>query len=101
MFGGATAQSEDVVRLQTQLYCVYAIMHDGGWRTIWQIVWILKQKFGLDVMQTSVSARLRDLRKPKFGSHDVQRDNVGAGEWRYRLLLNPLTQTACDRDWLV
>jgi hypothetical protein len=39
-------------------------------------------------MQTSVSARLRDFRKPRFGAHIVEKLHTGQGEWHYRLILN-------------
>ena len=39
--------------------------------------------------EASISARLRDLRKPRFGEHDVQRRRRGAGkrgQFEYRVL---------------
>jgi hypothetical protein len=88
IFDGRDVEPEDEPRLQTQLYCVYAIMYDGQWRTIWHIVAMLRQRIGIQVMQTSVSARLRDFRKPRFGAHIVEKLHTGQGEWHYRLILN-------------
>jgi hypothetical protein len=78
-FDGSTIEPEDGARLQQQLARVYALMRDGKWRTLDEI----SEATG-DSPQ-SVSARLRDLRKPKFGGHDVQRDRIGKGLFAYRL----------------
>jgi len=36
--------------------------------------------------EASVSARLRDLRKAKFGAHTIERQRVSAGLFRYRMV---------------
>lgn len=36
----------------------------------------------------SAGARLRDLRKPKFGGYQVDRRALGNGAFEYRLLIN-------------
>ena len=35
--------------------------------------------------EASVSARLRDLRKQKYGAHTIERRHIGSGLWEYRL----------------
>ena len=37
--------------------------------------------------EASVSARLRDLRKAKFGGHEIERRYVGDGLWEYRMIV--------------
>jgi hypothetical protein len=73
----------DRARLTTQLRRVCFALLDGRW-------WTLKA-LALEVngSVTGVSARLRDLRKPRFGGFTVQnRRRPGAedsGVWEYRL----------------
>jgi hypothetical protein len=79
-FDGATySPARDHVRLTRQLDVVKEYMKDGEWRTLNQIA----QKTEKPV--TSISARLRDLRKTKFGSHTVERRLAGPGLYEYRL----------------
>lgn len=70
---------EDHARLRGQLERVFLVMSDGGWRTLRQIA---EQCRG---SEASVSARLRDFRKPKYGSRSVERRRVGGGLYEYRL----------------
>jgi hypothetical protein len=64
-------------------------MRDGGWHSLADIAEYTKDP------EASVSARLRDLRKPRFGSYIVQRKNFGGGVWKYRLLVGQL-ELACE-----
>jgi hypothetical protein len=54
-------------------------MKDGQWRTLEQIADMTGDP------TPSVSAQLRHLRKPRFGSHTVDRRHVGGGLYEYRL----------------
>lgn len=60
-------------------------MKDGKWRTIDEIVFALRQPKA--VSHTGVSARLRDLRKEKFGGYTVEHRRAveGAGLYEYRI----------------
>jgi hypothetical protein len=82
-FDGKTYSSEfDHERLGKQMQEVYLLMKDGGWRTLAEI----EKATGYSV--ASISARLRDLRKKKFGSHTVERQARGdrsSGLFEYRL----------------
>jgi len=83
-FGGSTfdpALDED--RLRRQLALVTAIMFDGQWRTLAQL-----SREADGAPEASVSARLRDLRKPKFGGHTVERQRIpnGNGLHIYRVI---------------
>jgi hypothetical protein len=72
----------DGARLNKQLQAVFDYMRDGQWRTLGEI----SEAKGFP--QASISARLRDLRKPKFGGHVVSRRHRGEaslGLYEYRL----------------
>lgn len=69
----------DKERLNAQQQRVFDAIKDGEWRTLYAIA----QKTGDP--ETSVSARLRDLRKPKFGGYEVERRRDGATHY-YRLV---------------
>jgi hypothetical protein len=82
-FGGDTYNEErDGDRLRKQLRRVRRVMADEHWRTLDQIA----AQTG-DPPQ-SVSARLRDFRKDKFGAHTVERHWEGDGLWSYRVIWN-------------
>lgn len=73
----------DVVRLNRQQARVWAVLRDQEWHTLPE----LSERCG--VPEQSVSARIRDLRKEKYGSHEVERESLGKGLFRYRLRINP------------
>jgi hypothetical protein len=80
-FDGATFDPRrDKVRLGKQASRVWREMRDYQWHTLAELARLT------DDPEASISARIRDLRKPKFGGHIVERENLGAGTWRYRLL---------------
>ena len=80
-FDGKTYKpSRDYTRLKTQLEAVHELMTDGRWRTLDTIKGLCG---GSDA---SVSARLRDLRKPKYGSLVVERRHRIGGIWEYRVV---------------
>lgn len=82
-FDGKTYDAErDKDRLTTQLYNVWKLMRDGRWRTLQQI----SEK--VYCPEASVSARLRDFRKRKFGGHTVERQYVKRGLFKYRVIPN-------------
>ncbi|TAL40788.1 MAG: hypothetical protein EPN91_12340 [Salinibacterium sp.] len=80
-FSGSTIDPTlDEVRLSEQLGAVVAIMRDGEWRTLAELAELVSAP------EASVSARLRDLRKPRFGAWTVERRRVpeGNGLHQYR-----------------
>ncbi len=82
-FDGQTYDSErDQIRLVGVLGRVWDLMADGHWRTLAQI------SAGANGSEASCSARLRDLRKERFGAHTVERRYVGDGLHMYRLIPN-------------
>jgi len=77
-FDGATLQTADQPRLRGQLLAVFEIMDDSMWHTLEDIQNRLNA-VGRAATTPSVSARLRDLRKEKFGSYIVDRRKVTLG----------------------
>jgi hypothetical protein len=86
VFAGLTfSERHDSARLTGQLLKVSSLMSDGKWRTLAEI----KQAIGGS--EAGISARLRDLRKPKFGAMTVLRQRRGEpseGLWEYRVTGN-------------
>ena len=82
-FDGATYEFQfDHSRLSGQVARVFAFMAFGYWHTLDEIAAATG-----DPCQ-SVSARLRDLRKPRFGGHTIDRRRRGDpkdGLFEYRL----------------
>ena len=80
LFDGITINDErDNGRLHVQLTEVRRITGNEQWWTLAQ----LARATGFP--EASVSARLRDLRKAKFGSFNVERKYVERGIWAYRV----------------
>lgn len=79
-FDGATFEPAlDADRLTSQLRNVREWMCGGAWHTLRAIA------RGTGYPEASVSARLRDLRKPKFGGYAVERRRVTGGIYEYRV----------------
>lgn len=91
-FDGDTYVPEhDQLRLNEQTRLVAAAMADGKWRTLAEIEKLTRAP------QASVSARLRDLRKQRFGLSDVERRRRGEetrGLHEYRLTLSDRARRA-------
>lgn len=83
-FAGETFEPDlDTSRLTGQLARVKAVVTDGRWRTLSEL------EHECQAPQASVSARLRDLRKPAFGRFHVERRRRGEpqlGLFEYRVL---------------
>jgi len=77
----------DADRLNKQSRVVYAAMEDQQWRTLAQIALLT------NAPEASVSARLRDFRKEKFGGITVERRRVEntRGLHEYRVLTDQPT----------
>jgi DNA-binding Lrp family transcriptional regulator len=86
-FDGETYdRTRDQDRLLSQLDRVAKLMRDGQWRTLTNIA------IEVDAPESSVSARLRDLRKGKFGAYTIEREHVHSGLHQYRMLPDEPTQ---------
>jgi hypothetical protein len=78
-FDGETYEHDrDYGRLGTMLNRVHWVVADGCWHTLAELAALTGGT------EAAISARLRDLRKPKFGAHTIERRHVGAGLWEYR-----------------
>jgi hypothetical protein len=67
--------------LNEQAQRVWNAMSDGEWHTLAEIAEATGDP------EASVSARFRDFRKVKFGSHAVPKQRIGR-QWMYRLIPN-------------
>ena len=83
-FNGATYDPAlDDERLTRQLGRVWSCMSDGAWRTLDEIATVTGDP------HASISAQLRHLRKPRFGSYMVEKRARGrreSGLFEYRVL---------------
>jgi len=85
-FDGSTFDPDtDSERLGKQLARVRELTTKGLGADLWWTLDQLQNATGFP--QASISARLRDLRKPRFGEHTVERRRCaeGAGTWEYRV----------------
>lgn len=81
-FDGADYVPErDDTRLTGQLLRVFGYMSSGAWHTLTEI------SAATGDPAASVSAQLRHLRKKRFGGHQVDREHVGDGLYKYRLVV--------------
>jgi hypothetical protein len=84
LFDGSTYQEKhDGKRLSNQLKNVRDLMLDGSWRTLGEI------QARVGGSEAGLSARLRDLRKERFGAFQVNRrrvDDHSKGVWEYQVL---------------
>lgn len=79
-FDGATYNHElDQKRLTKQINRVWQHMNDGVWHTLSSV------SDALNLPEASISARFRDFRKERFGSHTIERARMCNGQWRYKL----------------
>lgn len=84
-FNGADyVPSRDNARLTGQIARIFAAMKDGGWRTLREIA------LATEDPEASISARLRHLRKERFGGHEVNKRHRGEpanGLYEYQLIV--------------
>lgn len=79
--GETYERSKDQVRLNRQTVLVFAAMSDGRWHTLHGLQEITGEP------QASISARIRDFRKVRFGGHTVLRRRVEGVRGLYEYLL--------------
>lgn len=77
--GNTYSAKRDYERLTGCLLRVAEVMMDGRWHTLSELA------SEANASEASVSARLRDLRKPKYGKRDIERRHVRNGLHEYRL----------------
>jgi biotin operon repressor len=77
--GNTFSQARDGARLSKQLDAVKTVMLDGQWHTLAELAETAHAS------DAAVSARVRDLRKAKFGGYTVDRLYIRRGIWAYRI----------------
>jgi hypothetical protein len=98
-FDGETYDEElDGERMTTQLELVREIMSDQGWHRIIEVA------NRVDCTESGAAARIRDLRKEKFGSWEIMRRRVahGNGLHEYRWtgeIVEPAVVKRANTDW--
>ena len=83
--GSDYVHERDAPRLTGQLQRIFNLMKDGVWRTLSEI------ESYTNAPAASISAQLRHLRKPRFGSHIVNKRHRGEpknGLYEYQLIVN-------------
>lgn len=82
--GDTFERKKDGKRLNKQFNDVFELMKNGEWWTLYVLAY--KTKYP----ESSVSARIRDFRKVKFGFHKVnrRRSSAGGGIFEYQLIVN-------------
>lgn len=79
-FKGVTIDAAlDTPRLSRALEAVALFAADGCWHTLAEIA------EAVGCSEAGASARLRDLRKARFGGKQVERMRVAGGLWAYRI----------------
>jgi hypothetical protein len=82
LFDGVTISPQvDDGRLTILQGRVYSYLRSHDWVTLRQLSEACRGT------ETSVSARIRDLRKPRWGEHEIQACHAsGDGVWRYKMI---------------
>lgn len=90
-----TLSVSDLPRLGKQLKAVRDTMEDHQRRTLDGIAAVMWGRYQVAASTPSISARLRDLRRPRYGSRTVERrpDGTARGLYWYRLVDNSQTGT--------
>lgn len=80
---GEAVTPQDAEAITAQQDQVEAIMHDGYWHTLPEIVKELRRKYGRVCGEASVSARIRAMRKRGF-TVNRERTRAGSNLYQYR-----------------
>lgn len=82
-FNGSDYDHErDSERLSSQHARVFEAMKDGKFRSLKDIATMTGDP------ESSISAQLRHMRKPRFGAHEVNKIHKGNGLFHYQLKVN-------------
>lgn len=76
---GATITAEDRPRMDGQMARVYEALADGHWHQPDELEAVTGDNWA------SIGARLRDLRKERFGGYNIERESRGDGVFAYRI----------------
>ena len=65
---------------------VFDLLAAGRWYTPWELCREIQLRYLTMTSDSSITARLRDLRKPRYGSHVIEkRIREGSRSYEYRL----------------
>lgn len=76
----------DKERLSTQLNRVYELLSDGEYWSLEELSDVSFNTYKTVDSEAAISARIRDLRKAKFGEHKIESKRIRDGLWKYRLI---------------
>jgi len=66
---------------------VRGILVDGEWWAPYTVQEVVNEVTGQFISESSVGARIRDLRKPRYGSHTIEKKKVvGKNYYLYRMV---------------
>jgi len=82
--GSTFNEARDGDRLRRQLDIIQDAMQDGNGHTLADLAKLA------ECSTASASARVRDLRKAKHGSHSITRTYVADGVWVYHMIAGPV-----------
>ena len=81
MFDGESFDKvQDQARLMSQLARVRAFLSDGQWHTLYDVHRVCGGS------ESGCSARIRDLKKDRFGGLIIEKRRQSAGVWLYRMV---------------
>jgi len=75
--GESYSRALDRVRLNEQLWAVYRALLTGKRWTIRELTEHCERELGKPMSENGIGARLRDLRKERFGGFDIPKDRIG------------------------
>jgi len=72
--------------MKTHISIIRSLMLGGRWYTLPGLQVAIRKKYGEYVMVTTISARIRDLRKSRYGAYEIERQRMPNSKlFRYRL----------------
>lgn len=82
---GVRLEQADHVRLGAQIARVKAVLETGRWYTVPDLQDAIWERFRVRDPEPSLSAQIRNLKKPKHGGHEIERKREG-NQWFFRLV---------------
>ena len=87
LFDGVPPTKAETQRLVSALKGIEAIMQDGQWWSSMRLKQALRDRYGLDVSESTVTAKVRDLRKSKHGGYRTSGHSGRRQHWIYQMVL--------------
>lgn len=92
-FDGTALTATETERLMTAVKGIEAIMQEGQWWSTLRLQAELRKRYGLSVSESTVTAKIRDLRKDGFGAYTIEAKRTDAKissrsqVWIYKMVL--------------